>query len=258
MQVPGTHLQPNVLATARSSSSQPASPRRNGGRVREPARPFLPKLTPPTSAPKAPTLHPLVYAQQLGWSGLANPGNTSRPPAQAQGPTRQIHGLGTMVSPPSLLPVPPLATTAPTYPFGNFPCYGGNVLGPQAPQLPHQVPNSSIRQQDLAAYPTQFFHPQAAFQHQLLVPVFVQNQNQQAARARAVGPTTGATEYKDPFVYVHPPPAALDSERGRALFRHTPRTRIRVAQACEPCRKRKSKVLGRLPHFAEDAFSLHI
>ncbi len=244
MQVPGNHRQPNVLATARSSLSNPVSPRRNGGRVRDQGRPHWQKPPPPPSIPRAPSLHPLVYAQQLGWSGPANPGNNARFQIQNHGAYGQVHSPA--VSPPTLpMPMPPLATTAPTYPLGNFPYYGGNFLGSQAHQLHQQAATSVMRQQDLAAYPTQFFHPQAAFQHQLLVPVFVQNPSPPTTQAAQA--TTSAPEYKDPFVYVQPPPDALDSERGRELFRRPPKTRLRVAQACEPCRKRKSKVFHSTP-----------
>lgn len=49
---------------------------------------------------------------------------------------------------------------------------------------------------------------------------------------------------RDPFVYVHPSAEILAQIRERALF-YVPAYRnlnLRVAQACEACRKRKSKV----------------
>ena len=244
MQVPGNYLQPNVLATTHLSPPKPVSPRRSGGRVRDQGRSHWYQPPPPLPAPRAPALHPLVYAQQLGWSGVANADGNPRFQTQSQGAYGQVNTAA--VSPPTLPPMPPLAATSQTYPLGNFPYYGGNWSGSQPPLLHQQAATSVIRQQDLAAYPTQFLHPQAAFQHQLLVPVFVQNQSP-SPTTRPAQPTTGATEHKDPFVYVQPPPEALKSERGRELFHRPPKTRIRVSQACEPCRKRKSKVFHLRP-----------
>ncbi|PIL24286.1 transcription factor [Ganoderma sinense ZZ0214-1] len=245
MQVPGNYPQSNVLATTRISPFKSVSPRRNGGRVRDQGHPHWQTSISPPPAPRAPALHPLVYAQQLGWSGITNTGDNARIQSQTQGAYGQVHP--TSVSPPAFPPVPPLATTTPTYPFGSFPYYGGNFLGPQPPQLHPQAATSVMRQQDLAAYPTQFFHPQAAYQHQLLVPVLVQSQSPSPTTTRPTQPTTGAPEHKDPFVYVQPPSDALNTERGRELYRRPPKTRIRVAQACEPCRRRKSKCTGAKP-----------
>ena len=62
--------------------------------------------------------------------------------------------------------------------------------------------------------------------------------------------TSPASRREDPFVYVNPPPTfdMIETIHDRALFTAPLiKTRIRVAQACETCRKRKTKVCATLP-----------
>ncbi|EJF66145.1 hypothetical protein DICSQDRAFT_165844 [Dichomitus squalens LYAD-421 SS1] len=250
MQFPLNFLPPDVLATHPLSAFHP----RNGHQVQGRKSPAV------SAAPKAPGLHPLVYAQQLGWSGIrddnalqARRQAAASPQVQAAYPQAQAAQVPFASAP----PVPPLASTFQTYPFGGFP-HGGSGPGSQVYQLPQHAANATM-QQDLAVYQTQLL--QAALERNLVIPYFVQTQAQTHTEAAAApppppppatatadaGPTMSVLDTKDPFVYVHPPPETLTTAQGRKLFKRLPKTRIRIEQACEACRKRKSKCTGERP-----------
>ena len=78
MQVPHNFIHPDVLATLLTSAIKPATRPRDGPPVLEQ------QLPPGSSASKAPGLHPLVYAQQLGLSGLGDSSPVLRAQAQRQ------------------------------------------------------------------------------------------------------------------------------------------------------------------------------
>ncbi|KAI0647389.1 hypothetical protein C8Q79DRAFT_959199 [Trametes meyenii] len=165
-------------------------------------------------AMNAAALQALIYAQQHpGWAGVD--------PAAL----RMAYG-GT-------LPFHPGAAI-PGLEYPAFPGLQGNAL------LPQQI--LAMHQAQLALYPG-FAHPPS-----------------QPSLSSPPAPAEAASS-NDPFVYVQPEVKAAQKEadRGvpaeikkRALF-VAPPARLRIAQACERCRKRKTKCTGDKPQCARCA-----
>lgn len=240
MKTSDSYLPPHVLAAVRSLPS-----------------PNL-KSDPDAQAPQGtarrlPSLHSVIYAQQLGWAPVdvnALMQEEIRCQLAATGhPEVQVPAAQTLAC--HAAPCAGMQGAGPHAQQQQQCAQHAHAHHPQHPQHPPVAPHSSHASL-LAAYQTYPNSPATLHTIQQQLGLQQQQQQQQGGIQESAPPERCsempipyANRRDDPFVYVNPPAELSETIRDReqGLFRVPPiRQRMRVAQACEGCRKRKGKV----------------